>query len=223
MNMPNGPPLRPGPPSPHHARSRDLLAMTPGFHGSLSMVARGERLWELTAPVVWADAAGRPWIVPTGFGLDFWSVPRPAWWFKPPANGYTDLACTMHDFECRSHNLLGLTRKEIDLRRFPRQMRDVGISAARRRIISRIVRLAYMAGIARGEGIGWHGSEAKPARYDLPVIDYETGAKVTLAEYVRAHYRQDGQGYRTLAEMEIDDLQRVDCQRRKRVIHSATE
>ena len=142
---------------------------------------RGYRTWELLEPYEVVDHLGRIWILPAGFRLDFFSVPRLFWWWRPPIDGTDgDGAAALHDFMARSWRILQIDRRDV-----PSTFRHAvtGLGSSRTRAtIKWLATWPHIAFLSDGNGLS--GDE----RYDHPVLDEPTGAVLSLPEWCRLHY-----------------------------------
>jgi hypothetical protein len=137
----------------------------------------GKLIWELAQPYRMIDRKGRDWLIPRGFRFNGYSVPRLAWWFRPPLDGsLSDGAACLHDFHWRCRNLLGLSWRDLQ-NTFLHAMIDLGT----RRKKARIKWGATWAAIpfAGSEGMGLTGDED----YDHPVW-----GGMGLPDWVLEHY-----------------------------------
>ncbi len=167
--------------------------MDQGFHGDLEVRALGRLHWITLKPLLWVDPQGRQWVAPAEFGTDLRSSVKAVYWYAPPAIGAADRAWVIHDFHARCCNLLGLSRREIDLALFPQSLRDLSKSRLRAATHGAVVYAAWLATGRRG-GDGWHGSRENPDKYDTPIIAPESGQAMNLDAWVNANY-EPGLGY----------------------------
>jgi len=78
-------------------------------------------------------------IVMPGFVLDFFSVPRPAWWFQPPATGPGVVGALDHDGKYAINWHKGRKQADVDFRSV---MRRYGETRFRANVMYRVVRTA---------------------------------------------------------------------------------
>lgn len=120
----------------------------------------GGVLW-ITTQWFWFVFDGRLFGIPPGFVLDFYSIPRLMWGWRPSRIGVGDEAALIHDFLCRFWLLLGITRKQAD-RAFLEAMVVYDVSRASTKY--RAVRLFGWA--VCGGGAGRPGGTARRAMRD---------------------------------------------------------
>ncbi len=148
----------------------------------------GYRTWELLEPYVVVDHLGRVWELPAGFRLDFFSVPRLFWWWRPPINGTpADGAAALHDFMVRCRLPLRMPMRDVQST-FRHAVIGLGSSRSRA-AVKWLATWPHIVFLADGNGLT--GDE----RYDHPVMDESTGAVVSLPEWVAMHYPQGPRKY----------------------------
>ncbi len=144
----------------------------------------GKLVWELVQPYRVVDHRGRDWMIPRGFRFNGYSVPRLAWWFRPPLDGSpSDGASCLHDFHWRCRALLGMTWRDVQ-DTFRAAMIDLGTRPAK----AHVKWAATWAAVpfVRTDGLGLTGDK----RYDHPVW-----GGVSLPDWVRDHYPDGPQPY----------------------------
>jgi hypothetical protein len=86
--------------------------------------------WKLTHAYSYRTDSGEIWTVPAGFVTDFFSIPRLARWLYPKVWSDANAAAGLHDWGLQR----GIDRQKCD-RVLLTAMRDLGVSAARRRVV----------------------------------------------------------------------------------------
>ena len=146
------------------------------------------RVFKLVEIIYYIDDYGQRWAIPSFFLHDKRSTPRPFWSIAPPSIGWQDVAWTVHDFEYRCYELLGLSLKDVDGARFVSVMLAVNKSRFRAGWHSAFVRIK--SAVRPSEGNGLH----RKSKYNGLVLDSESGELVTLKEWVTTYYSSDGSG-----------------------------
>lgn len=149
----------------------------PRFLSTLKSEAIGNRVWRLLehpiysndypCPValVYVDRDGKEWPIPAEFLCDFYSVPRPLWWFAPPSAGKKDAASALHDFQVRWRKVLGLTLNQCHTH-FSDAMIAVGVNSFKRR--AKYAAVWVFNPFCAGDGYGRHNSDDRyNARFEV--------------------------------------------------------
>jgi hypothetical protein len=91
--------------------------------------------WRVTAAYSYRTYHGEIWTVHKGFITDFFSIPKEMQWLYPKVWDDANAAAGLHDWALRQ----GINRKRCD-KVLLTAMRDLGVNAARRRIVYCVVR-----------------------------------------------------------------------------------
>lgn len=67
------------------------------FRSTLKVEKIGSKRWRLLEDLIYEDESFKI-TVPAGFETDFATVPRPLWWFCPPATGSHAEPSVTHDY-----------------------------------------------------------------------------------------------------------------------------